>query len=66
MDDEIAAQESIIQVFRSRVAEAVAEAYSALFRLGLSDEQIVALLGLPSGTLHPADIPAMEAAPTAA
>lgn len=64
MDHERAA--SIIQEFRSRIAEAVEIAYLALFDLGLPDEQIVAHLGLPSETPHREDIPVREAAPTAA
>ena len=53
---------AIIQVFRSRVSEAVSDAYVALFHLGHDDAQIVALLGLPLETPHQADIQAPEAA----
>lgn len=51
MDAQIAAA---IQEFETRVAEAVRDAYVTLFRLGLDDAQIVALLGLPASMARPA------------
>ena len=53
---------AIIQAFRLRVSEAVADAYVSLHRLGLEDGQIVALLGLPAETPHQVGTQAPEAA----
>ena len=53
---------AVIQDFEARVAEAVREAYLALFDLGLDDAQIVALLGLPASMARQARTRAQQAA----
>lgn len=56
------AVETAVKRFELRVEWAVSDAYVELAALGLSDGQIVDLLGLPAGMRYPADKPVSEAA----
>lgn len=60
MENDTAA--AIIASFEASVAEAVERAYLALIDLGISDEQIERLLGLPVGAPRQGDIQVVEAA----
>ena len=53
---------AIVASFEATVRQAVASAYLSLDALGLPDEQIVSLLGLPSEGQHQAGTPGVEAA----
>jgi hypothetical protein len=52
-----AALAAAVRRFADRVKWAVSDAYVELHDLGLDDAQIVVLLGLPTDTPSPADIP---------